>query len=208
MERDGRIDQYDNLISSYEETIAQKKNKLMTMDPSSEGYANASAEVEKLEKELSEAQAAASKLEKTGSAMGFVFAEIGQRIGQVISQFGRQMFQQAIQEAKRFVIEFDTAMTEIQMITMKTDNEIASLGDGLIQTAIDMKVSVSDVTSAAANLYRQGLDDNEVSVRMEDVLKFAKVTGMKTEDASKIITTALSNDLVSSSSEAMDALVA
>ena len=94
------------------------------------------------------------------------------------------------------------------MVTMKTDEEISALGSSLIQTAIDMKVSVSDVTSAATELYRQGISDEEVSVRMEDVLKFAKVAGIKTEEASKIITTALSNDLVNSSGEAMDALVA
>ena len=118
------------------------------------------------------------------------------------------MFQKAIQEAKRFVQEYDAAMTEIQMVTMKTDAEIASLGSSLIQTAIDMKVSVSDVTSAATDLYRQGLEDEEVDVRMEDVLKFSKVAGIKSEEASKIITTALSNNLVESSGEAMDALVA
>lgn len=114
----------------------------------------------------------------------------------------------AIQEAKRFVLEFDAAMTEIQMVTLKTDAALANLGDGLIQTAIDMKVSVSDVTSAATTLYRQGLDDDEVAVRMEDVIKFAKVASIKTDEASKIITTALSNNLVSSSQEAMDVLVA
>lgn len=100
------------------------------------------------------------------------------------------MFQKAIQEAKRFVQEFDSAMTEIQMITGKTDAEIGQLGDGLIQTALDMKVSVADVTSAAANLYRQGLDDEAVNVRMEDVLKFSKVAKIGAEEASKIITTA------------------
>lgn len=51
MERDERVDQYDNLISSYEETIAQKRGKLQTMDPTSAGYAKAAAEVDKLEKE-------------------------------------------------------------------------------------------------------------------------------------------------------------
>ena len=118
------------------------------------------------------------------------------------------MFQKAIQEAKRFVQEYDAAMTEIQMVTGKTDAEISALGSSLVQTAIDMKVGVSDVTTAATELYRQGIDDEEVSVRMEDVLKFSKVAGIKADEASKIITTALSNNLVENSGEAMDALVA
>lgn len=208
MERDERVDQYNNLIASYEETIMQKRGRLQTMDPNTAGYAKAAAEVNKLEKELQEAQAAAKQLEQAGSAVGFVLVDVGQRVGQVIARFGQQLFHQALEEAKKFVVEFDAAMTEIQMVTMKTDEEISELGNSLIQTAVDMKVSVSDVTSAATELYRQGISDEEVSVRMEDVLKFAKVAGIKAEEASKIITTALSNDLVESSSEAMDALVA
>lgn len=94
------------------------------------------------------------------------------------------------------------------MVTLKTDGEISRLASDLMQTAVEMKVSVSDVTAAATDLYRQGISDEEVNVRMEDVLKFAKVAGIKAEEASKIITTALSNNLVESSGEAMDALVA
>lgn len=123
-------------------------------------------------------------------AVAVAMNNVGKSVDRVISQFGRQMFQKAMQEAKRFVQEYDAAMTEIQMITGKTDAEIATLGSGLIQTAIDMKVSVSDVTSAASDLYRQGLEDEDVDVRMEDVLKFAKVAKIKSEEASKIITTA------------------
>ena len=123
-------------------------------------------------------------------AVAVTMNNVGESVGRVISQFGRQMFNKAMQEAKRFVQEYDAAMTEIQMITGKTDTEIATLGSGLIQTAIDMKVSVSDVTSAASDLYRQGLEDEDVDVRMEDVLKFAKVAKIKSEEASKIITTA------------------
>ena len=178
------------------------------MDPKSDAYKKAAAEIAKMKSELTQAESAAERLSGTGGAIGSVFTEVGGRIGNVFSQFGRQMFQKAIQEAKRFVQEYDAAMTEIQMVTMKTDSEIASLGSSLIQTAIDMKVSVSDVTSAATDLYRQGLEDEEVDVRMEDVLKFSKVAGIKSEEASKIITTALSNNLVESSGEAMDALVA
>ena len=206
--RDERIDQFDSIRTAYEERIAQKEMKLDGMDSDSDAYKKAAAEIAKMKSELLAAESAAQKLSGAGGAVGAVFANVGESVGRVISQFGRQMFQKAIQEAKRFVQEYDAAMTEIQMVTGKTDAEISSLGSSLIQTAIDMKVSVSDVTTAATDLYRQGIDDEEVSVRMEDVLKFAKVANIKADEASKIITTAMSNGLVEDSGEAMDALVA
>lgn len=133
---------------------------------------------------------------------------VSDSIGRLFSRFGYRFFMSIINEIKRFVKEFDAAMTEIQMVTLKTDGEISKLGDNLIETAINMKVSISEVTSSATALYRQGLSDEEVSVRMEDVLKFATVANIDAESATKIITTAMSNNLVSSSEEAMDALVA
>lgn len=206
--RDDHLDQLDGVITAYEARIAQKNLELEGMDPNSDAYKNAASEITKMKTELKNAESAAKSLGGAGGYIGFAFSEAGERINQVISQFGRQLFHQAIQEAKRFVVEYDAAMTEIQMITGKTDSEMGQLGSGLIQTAIDMKVGVADVTSAASDLYRQGLEDEDVDVRMEDVLKFAKVANIKSAEASKIITTAQANDLVESSGEAMDALVA
>lgn len=142
------------------------------------------------------------------AASNAVMASFGATVQMVATRALRQFFRKALNEAKQFINQFDKAMTEIQMITLKTDSEIASLGDKLINTALSTGSSVSETTSAAANLYRQGLSDEEVEERLDDVLKFAHVAGIKTNEASKIITTALQNGLVGSSEEAMDALVA
>ena len=201
-------DQYNNTIASLENEIAHEKQTMKEASPDSESYKKASENLDKLKDQLESTQAKSEAFKGAMGAVSTVLGNLGDAIGRVASQFGRQMFHNAMQEAKRFVQEFDASMTEIQMITGKTDPEMSQLGSDLIQTAIDMKVGVSDVTNAAADLYRQGLEDEDVEVRMEDVQKFAKVAKIKSSEASKIITTALSNDLVESSGEAMDALVA
>ena len=58
-------------------------------------------------------------------------------IGPVITQMTARIFRQAIQTAKQFVIQFDKSMTEIQMVTLKTDSEMSKLGDGLISKAVE-----------------------------------------------------------------------
>lgn len=102
-----------------------------------------------LRKELAETETDAKRFDGAAGLVAITLNDIGEAAGRVVAQFGRQLFQRAIEEAKRFVVEFDAAMTEIQMVTMKTDAEIQQLGASLVATAINMKVSVSDVTSAA-----------------------------------------------------------
>lgn len=149
-----------------------------------------------------------NELEKTTTKSSLAFTELSNSMSRTIGQFGRRLFHQAAQEVKRFVMEFDSAMTEIQMVTLKTDDEISALGDGLINQAIDLKVSVGEITSAATSLYRQGLNDDQVNERLVDVTKFAKTAKVETADAIKLITVALNSEMVNSSEEAMDVISA
>lgn len=132
--------------------------------------------------------------------------------GQVAMSFATrlvtQVFRKALQEAKNFVKQFDAQMTQIQMVTLKTDTEISTLGDGFIQKAIDLKASIADVTTAATALYRQGLNDEEVDSRLDDILKFTRVGNVKAEDATKLATVAVNGGMVSSAMDAFNVVAA
>ena len=204
----GVREQFENRVYGLRSQIAED-DRIMSKEPKdSAKYQKASERKAFNVNQLKSAESGLKTFTGTFGKLSAVGTSIEQSFSRIFSRFGYQMFSKVTQEVTQFVKQFDKSMTEIQMVTQKTDSEINTLGANLIQTAIDMKVSVSDVTSAATELYRQGLDDNEVSVRMEDVLKFAKVANIKATDATKIITTAMSNGLVSSSEEAMDVLVA
>lgn len=133
---------------------------------------------------------------------------IGAKISAVARQFGARIWRKAMQETMQFVQQYDAAMTEIQMVTLKSDSEIANIGKGLVDSAVEMKAPIADVTSAATALYRQGLGDKEVQDRLEDVIKFSTTAGVKAADAVKLITVSLSSGLVESSTEAMDVISA
>lgn len=206
--RDAAVDRYDNLIENYKVEIKKREATMASSDVNSDAYKKAADDVKKLTEALHSAEDASKSLAGAGGIASAAFAQMGESVTRVIQQFGRQMFHQAANEVKRFVQQYNADMTTIQMITLKTDEETSNLGADLIDTAIDLKVSVSDVTTAASEIYRQGLTDEEVDVRLEDTMKFSKVAGIKAEEASKILTTAMTNGLVETSEEAMDALVA
>ena len=108
----------------------------------------------------------------------------------------------------RKVKQFDAQMTQIQMVTLKSDAQMSTLGDGFIQKAIDLKASIADVTTAATALYRQGLDDQEVDNRLGDIMKFTKIGNVKAADATKLATVAVNGGMVSSAQQAFDAVAA
>jgi len=144
----------------------------------------------------------------SGQEAAAALTVIGTKISAVAKQFGARIWRKAIQETMQFVQQYDAAMTEIQMVTLKSDSEIANIGKGLINSAVEMKAPIADVTSAATALYRQGLGDEEVQTRLEDVIKFSTTAGVKAADAVKLITVSLSSGLVESSTEAMDVISA
>lgn len=207
-QKENAKDQLEDSREQLESEVAKQKSKMSHMKVGTEEYDKAKVSLEELEKHLEETGNAADKLDGPFGTASAAASKLAESAGKIALSFGKQILKAALNEAKQFVTEWNASMTEIQMITGKTNTAINELSANLASTAVDLRVSTSEVGSAAADLYRQGLSDEEVSVRLEDVIKFSKVANITTEQASKILTTAMSNGLVNSTEEAMDAMVA
>jgi len=143
-----------------------------------------------------------------GQGAKILKTEFKSTFGYMSNMFTRRLFQSAISETTNFVKQFDASMNTIQMITLKTDEQISTLGDTLIDKAKEMKVSVAEITQSAATLYRQGLSDQEVDERLGVISKFSKVSGTKVDAATKLITVAMNTGLVSQAEQAADIVTA
>lgn len=200
--------QYDALSSRLGIWQARRRNMKASGLENTDNYKLATQEIERLSSALAECQREMDKLSGSSGKLNAGLTVVGQSVSNVIQQFGRRMFNQAAQEAVQFVQTYDNAMTEIQMVTLKTDEEIASLGDSFIDKAVDLKAGVSEVTTAATALYRQGLDNDSVDARLEDVLKFSKTAGVNTTDAIKLATVAINSGGVTDAKHAFDVVSA
>ena len=157
---------------------------------------------------IKNANAEIEQLGSSGAKAEAVFTGLSSSVAMFAQRLGHQMFRKVMQETKQFIKQFDSSMNEIQAITLKSDNEMQDIRSQTISKAIGLRTSVSNVATTEAALYRQGLSDQEVSSRTDSIIKFATVTKLNVAEATKIITTALQNDLVGSAQQAMDALVA
>lgn len=126
----------------------------------------------------------------------------------MITMYARRFARQLVQQAAQFVKQYDAAITEIQVVTRKSDEEVNQLGENMMKVAKDLKVSFSDVAKATTELYRQGLSDEEVDERREQVLKFSKVAGVSATDATKLITVGVNSGLFKDAKEVTDVVTA
>lgn len=129
-------------------------------------------------------------------------------MGNMMTMYARRFARQLVQQAAQFVKQYDAAITEIQVVTRKSDEEVNKLGGDMMKVAKDLKVSFSDVAKATTELYRQGLSDDEVDERREQVLKFSKVARVSATDATKLITVGVNSGLFKDAKEVTDVVTA
>ena len=206
--RDQLISSRQNYKNQIDTQLAVEQKKFSGMKEGDKGYAETAAHIKDLKAASQEAGQAIQDLSGPMGTAGAVAAQFGTTIGQLASRLGRRLFMKATQEAKRFVQEFDKSMTSIQMITLKSDSQMSTLGDGLISKAKELKISISEITQSAETLYRQGLSDEEVNERLDVISKFSKVSGTKVDAATKLITVAMNTGLVSNPETAADIVTA
>jgi len=204
-----------NLNKTAEEEKLQRYredfNKLSPEQQKSKEGAQLAGQIKESETKIagykSAIQDTTNEMNKFGGASSIMSAglsKINTGLSRVMQRLGRQIFMKAINEAKRFVQEFDKSMTSIQMITLKSDSQMSTLGDGLIAKAKELKVSIGEITKSAETLYRQGLSDEEVDERLDVITKFSKVSGTDVNAATKLITVAMNTGLVTDPSQAAD----
>ena len=93
-----------------------------------------------------------------------------------------------IQNMVEYVSDYSNKMSEIQMITLKSNEEVAQLADKYRNIAKEMSASSLDIADAAIYFTRQGLRTEEIEDRLRNVTKYAKAANVEFKDASEIIT--------------------
>lgn len=216
--RESMKDQAANIIESNEgkmkrldyarEQLQHKVDQGENVESNKAKIAALDAEYKKLQDSIARARKEQEQFNHSFNLLKSIGSVISQTVGMIAKRLGTRIWRKAMQEAIQFTKQFNQAMTEIQMVTLKTDEQIGGLGDKLIDTAVKLKAPIKDVTSAATALYRQGLDDTQVEERLNEVIKFSTTAGVKAADAVKLITVAMNSGMVDSAKQAMDVISA
>ncbi|MFP4457787.1 MAG: phage tail tape measure protein, partial [Clostridia bacterium] len=82
-----------------------------------------------------------------------------------------------LKDGVQFLIDVDTSLTEIAMVTQQSREEVQGLTQDYLDLAKALKISTKEIFDSAVSLYRQGLSADEVNSRLQTLSQTSKVTG-------------------------------
>jgi len=94
----------------------------------------------------------------------------------------------AFRDGIDYIMELDNAMNEVQIVTGKTKDQVDTLASSYNKLAQQMSVTTSELAGTAADLYRQGLGDDDVEERMKGIVEYAKISSISLKESNQIIT--------------------
>lgn len=116
----------------------------------------------------------------------------------------------AIQEAWGFTQSLDRSLTDIQIVTSKSSEEMDRFAKRANDAAKALGTTTTKYTDASLTFYQQGLGDEDVNARTETTLKVANVTGMDAKESAEYVTAVANGYQVAANQveESMDKLAA
>lgn len=90
----------------------------------------------------------------------------------------------------RYVLDLNKAMTEISVVTGKTQQEVSQLAWEYRDMAKEMGVTTAEIAKGSVEFYRQGLNQAEVMERMKVATMAAKIANMDFTQTAELLTAA------------------
>jgi TP901 family phage tail tape measure protein len=154
-----------------------------------------SGAIEKINKELEKLrQQTGAVSEEAGSASG-ALAKMGEAFKEAIFKFPAGAFFTGmaffIREGVRYTNELNVMLTEISVLTGKSQAEVAELGRAYNQLAKELNVTTKQIAEAAVEFTRQGLSQSEVISRVQTATQFAKVANVDFKSSAELLTVAV-----------------
>lgn len=92
-----------------------------------------------------------------------------------------------------YVIELDSALNSIRIITGKSSEEMLQFAAANQDTAKQLGRTATEYAQAALIFYQQGLDDSQVEARTNAALKLANITGQTVQETTNQMTAIWNN---------------
>lgn len=117
--------------------------------------------------------------------MGRVFL---QSMKFTVAQQAIQGLQNMLQESYEWVVDLDSQLTQIQIVSGKTAQQMEAVSAQIVERSRALRVAASDYAEASQIYYQQGLQDTEVQRRADITIKAAQAANESTKAMSDMLT--------------------
>ena len=124
-------------------------------------------------------------LNKHLQEMGRVFL---QSMKFTVAQQAIQGLQNMLQESYEWVVDLDSQLTQIQIVSGKTAQQMEAVSAQIVARSRALRVAASDYAEASQIYYQQGLQDAEVQRRADITIKAAQAANESTKAMSDMLT--------------------
>lgn len=134
---------------------------------------------------FSTANRQAITLNKHLQEMGRVFL---QSMKFTVAQQAIQGLQNMLQESYEWVVDLDSQLTQIQIVSGKTAQQMEAVSAQIVERSRALRVAASDYAEASQIYYQQGLQDAEVQRRADITIKAAQAANENVKSMSDMLT--------------------
>ena len=117
--------------------------------------------------------------------MGRVFL---QSMKFTVAQQAIQGLQNMLQESYEWVVDLDSQLTQIQIVSGKTAQEMEAVSAQIVERSRALRVAAQDYAEASQIYYQQGLQDAEVQRRADITIKAANAANENVKAMSDMLT--------------------
>lgn len=190
-------------------TTQEERDRLsMDLNLKDEEIRAATASLNNLNEEMKRNQQTMNQYKSSSDGFNAAMLTIQEAAIRTFRNLSTRIFRQAIQEARRFVVEYNKILSEIQVVTLTSDEQIDNISSSILDTSVKYKTDPLQVAKSAVMLYRQGLSEEEVNKRIEAITKFSTISGVNADVSSRLLTVALSGGMVDSVEKVFDTITA
>lgn len=93
-------------------------------------------------------------------------------------------------EARAYAAKYYDQLNEIRIVSGKFTQEVDRLGQSYRKMAKEMRVSSTEIASAAVEFWRQGLSEDKVNERLVATVQYAKISSLEFSKAAELMTAA------------------
>ena len=146
-------------------------------------------EVQKLNEEFLRVQGRLKEIAReTNNTKNKIKDAFDSRVIQRVAQMLLLLMVRALKQVYENVKEINTAMTELQIVTMATSNQMKKAADDIARSAKEIGASIADLTKSTTIYARLGYDLTDAKTLAEKTTIYARVAGVNVNEATNNIT--------------------
>lgn len=132
---------------------------------------------------------------------GGTFSKLGRQLTNAFGKFtlwiaASTLFYQSVRFITRgiqYILDLNKSLTEISIVTGKTQQQMAELGMEYQRMAKDMAVLTAELVQGVVELYRQGLSTEETMDRVRTTIQASKIGAMEYKETVELLTAAVNS---------------